>query len=209
MPIGPDIVAVSLRHGRALVYARPGREGSIGVRLYREGGSVRINVPCPPAAWPLASDDDGPILSVREIGRRRILAVTLGEESGVYGYRRVEFYELTSTGIVHLQLPSCEFSDYGSWDWTANGIALWDYLYLPNRESHAGPHRFCLTEWKLSGAHFARSRVLKTAGRYNPYDSGRPVPAAEDPLREWGSKWKTWGEPGNLIIPTRRRAHGS
>ncbi|MBX3119045.1 MAG: hypothetical protein KF784_08270 [Fimbriimonadaceae bacterium] len=180
----------------------PFKTGTVAIRTTSPKGTHRIQLTLPSGTWP---DDHGsrkfrPILFSRVISSKTILFVTLAEESGVYGYSQIVPYELTASGPKILKSSNdLSFSDYGGWGPTSRGLYMWDYLYLPDVEPHGGPHKYQLFEFELRNGKFKRVGIHTTKKKYYPesvadWVGEASVSKKNDPLREFGLKWRWWGQ---------------
>jgi hypothetical protein len=132
---------------------------------------------------------------MRQSANVLLLALTTERADGVYGERHVAFYAISDQGVIR-QLPvSFDISDYGSWAWRGNaGVWSWDMVYDSTKESHSQAHRYMLRSWALT-PRALQGHTRYTRGRYDPgwtVSGERPRVPKQDPLREFGMKWRWW-----------------
>lgn len=126
-----------------------------------------------------------------------VLALTEDVQSGVFGYKRARFFRVAWKKKTLKELGSLEYSDFGSWCFVGRGrIRWWDAYWSVG--PHQGSHRYKVCECGLWPKLHPIS-VGYTKRSYNPdyqVEGGDPrhVSAKNDPLREFGLRWKWWGE---------------
>ena len=140
------------------------------------------------------------ILTGRSRSSLPILCLTLQEESGVYGYRKVLVLRVDCSGprmLEPLSLGSFEFSDFGSWTLASKTLIMtWD------ADLSTGPHHgrhLYIFRWLSIRKGLPIKQTLHSKWTYNPdwqSDGNRPliIQKGNDPLRELGMQWRWWGQ---------------
>ena len=185
-------------------YITYGRPGFCRFFLVDQRHTVtRIALPIPKGCW-MESDNVG-TRPVAVFGRgsqddQPLIYLTLDEESGVYGYRKVLIFRLDCSDgrqIRPSMIGNFEFSDFGSW--TAIGkdkVLTWDADLSGG--PHEGAHQYVF-RWLKVGERLSTILEQRSKKKFNPgwLDNGnRPVAITKenDPLGELGKKWRWWGQ---------------
>lgn len=137
-----------------------------------------------------------------------VLDLTLNQESGVYGFHEVLSYIVRTKPTLSVSVlgQPTAFSSLGSWRRTSpDTLEMWD-ADLGEAVAHSSPHHYFfkkirevkkmnkLVFWKFT------KRVYKIywepfePGDLDPYDMGKDIPRALDPLEEFGTRWTWWGK---------------
>lgn len=123
--------------------------------------------------------------------------------SGVYDVRSPIFYRFHG-GIWHRIASNpkqAEFTDRGGC-YVRNGrLYAWDYE-MANHRGHADPQRYWLRVFTVcqTQIHLISNRMTKheydSGGDYPGYHSvpSAKITRSEDPLHEFGLRWKWWGD---------------
>ena len=190
---GPLSAAVPVRP-----FSRP--DGAFVTWL--EGGARRSQTLFLPRGWRLppqhSTKGSPPEAFLWRAGRKRLLVLVAGRKSGVYGYRcPIVFrrqkgrWRLASRGTQELQ-----FSNRGSFYTQGRLLYVWDYAAAPDA-SHWAPQRYWLREFLWRGEKLGLRRTRLTQRNYDGLDvvddPPHRVEPAQDPLREFGLRWRSWG----------------
>jgi hypothetical protein len=127
--------------------------------------------------------------------------------TGVYEYAEIKFWQWNGSSWTAMPSKELSFSNRGGFFIDGNVLRLFDFIYDTSR-AHWDSHAYSLKEYKIEKNSIKLISSRQTKRRYSPEgDGGYPVPEIvepkNDPLREFGLKWKWWG----LRYETRPRTY--
>jgi len=128
------------------------------------------------------------------------IVVAAFRESGMYGVRAPIVMELHRCRweVVNRRPEMQEFTNRGSFFIRGSRLYVWDYE-ADRQRAHATPQRYWLKTYRLRGDQLVLTRVRRTRRRYPSSDlesfaDPKPIPIANDPLREFGLRFHWWGQ---------------
>ena len=89
-----------------------------------------------------------------------------------------------------------EFTDRGAFYLQRNKLYVWDYG-AEDGYAHQAPQRYWLKTFIIQGDRLVEIHARVTHHRYSiieEYPAQTNYPAAKDPLREFGLRWRWWGK---------------
>ena len=140
----------------------------------------------------------GVILWQPERGVQVLIAVLRDTESGNWSYRGLSLFVLRQDRWEKTphRPRDLDFSNLGGFCTDANELRIWDIDYDSNY-AHMAPQRYKLRRYRWAGS-LKRPRVTLTKGRHHvfglAYFDRRSRSPADDPLREFGLRWRWWGD---------------
>jgi hypothetical protein len=115
-----------------------------------------------------------------------------------YGYTTVELFRLSKGHWIRIEQPKAiDFSHRGGFQIVKTGLLVWDF---DPAFGHVSPAHYQVRLISFRGKCLTELWFRTTSRRYLPHVHGQiwPPPdvvaALDDPLREFGYKWKWWGE---------------
>lgn len=162
-------------------------------------------LPLPDGWWPTTCDEHDtpkPLASALlwRVGRQTLLVIVGQRDSGIYDYNCPLIYHLREDHwrIIPNKTKALQFSNRGSFYIQGNKLYVWDYV-AEAALSHGEPQHYQLREFALSQGQFALVKSRVTQGKYEDIqgldDASGNIPAAFDPLREFGLRWRWWSAP--------------
>ncbi len=169
----------------------------------------------PPEWWPINAKEadqsyrnwDRPAVMAWPGVRRPVIVLRVSPQTGVYETSSLAFFEWKAQQwkLVTNDLWKCSFCDMGAFCFRGRQLHVWDPIYGDNR-AHGDSHRFELMVFELRGQKVRTVSTRRTKRRYLPGDHSPALPdanrfppdsvaAIDDPLREFGLKWRWWGKP--------------
>jgi hypothetical protein len=128
------------------------------------------------------------------------IIVTAFRDSGVYGIRAPVVLEMRRGRweVVNRSPDVQEFTNRGLFFIRGSRLYVWDYE-ADSLHPHTAPQRYWLKTYRVRGSRLVLTRKRMTRRRYPSYDLNsfpdrRPIPAADDPLREFGLRFHWWGQ---------------
>jgi hypothetical protein len=116
---------------------------------------------------------------------------------GVYEYKRVSAYKLAERDSALIAERLCEFDFSGQGGFMVSGEKIYTFDAVELDLGHGSPHRYNLRAAKLRPN--AKLRLVgETKRRYafwtEKTDHPEIIAAKDDPLQEFGLKWRWWGQ---------------
>jgi hypothetical protein len=138
-----------------------------------------------------------PSVGVVWVRENPVLWCLVSDLTGVYEYADIKFWSWSGSAWRQMPTDELSFSNRGGFYFEGNVLRLFDFVYDTDR-AHWDSHFYSLKEYKVDPTSLKLISSRKTKRHYSPEgDSGYPVPelvdAQNDPLREFGLKWKWWG----------------
>ena len=131
------------------------------------------------------------------------LMVVASRESGVYDVRTPILFTFSNNRWQRSRsdLNALEFTNFGSCYYSKGKLFVWDYEMASNL-GHGELQRYWLKTFRISNGCMTPISTRFTVGRYSsPSDddgrdrlSSSKIGVSEDPLREFGLRWKWWGD---------------
>ena len=161
-----------------------------------------------PRKWRLWNDDESrafyipPALSWK-CGHINLLIIVGDVLSGAYGVRAPLVYRFRKGKWRLVIDPSIlAFTNRGGFNLSGKRLRVWDYKMAKNT-AHSVPQRYWLKEFAISQGHIVQRENRMTSGSYLghiDFDSTPPPPRhlskKDDPLHEFGLRWRWWGDTG-------------
>jgi hypothetical protein len=138
------------------------------------------------------------VVIIRHRRRETVFGVRFFRDSGVYGYTGWRVYCVRGSKVSELKWPksTIEFSDKGSMTVAGEAILWWDFVYGVD-EAHHDNHKYSFSRAIIDGDRLKRIEYKITRNKYEMTygDDGEAIfPRREDdPLVEFGLRWKAWG----------------
>jgi hypothetical protein len=132
-----------------------------------------------------------------------LLVFLAKRESGVYGIQSSIIYALHHDRweLLTVKPSLTEFTDRGAFYLQGNKLYVWDYAADDNY-AHQAPQRYWLKTFIIKSDRLIKTPTHMTHHRYSiveEYPAPTNYPAEKDPLREFGLRWRWWGDGRQVI----------
>ncbi|MCW3060084.1 MAG: hypothetical protein JWQ02_1905 [Capsulimonas sp.] len=126
------------------------------------------------------------------------LVIVAGRASGVYDIQAPVIFTLHNNRwrLTSVDPTRTEFTDRGSFYVLGNSLYVWDYG-MESGYAHQAPQHYWIKTFVIKDNRLVKSHIRTTHSRYTitaEYPAPTKYPANNDPLREFGLRWRWWGE---------------